>query len=97
MRRTLFSARYERINIFGRTWVEDQFLAGSLRTQRRYRKRSAFMACRGLKQRRLTTDIIHTQKKLQRTSAVIKHKTTMGTLRIQNHTTADIHCNKTHH
>lgn len=55
------------------------------------------MACRGLKQRRLTTDIIHTQKKLQRTSAVIKHKTTMGTLRIQNHTTADIHCNKTHH
>jgi len=38
-----------RINLFGRTWVEDQFLPGSLRTQRTYRKRSAFMACQGLK------------------------------------------------
>ena len=46
------------------------------------------------KQRRHTTILFTPRKRLQRTSAVIKHKTTMGTVRIQNQTTADIDCNK---
>ena len=57
-----------RINPFGRTWVKDQFLTGVLRTQRRLKKKKRIYGLTGIKtlipkQRRLTTNIIYTQKK----------------------------------